>query len=152
MTLSSPSFYHNGTIPLQYTCEGDNTNPPLVIRDVPKGAKSLILILEDPDAPHKTWTHWLLYNIPPGTTHIPENEIPSEALEGLANGGTFGYEGPCPPSGTHHYIFTLYAIDIILAIKPNAVNKQTLLSQMNGHIIDRAELVGLYVLQKRVQA
>lgn len=108
MTLTSPAFANNGPIPAKYTCDGANVSPPLAIAGVPSGAKSLALTVEDPDAPGGTFTHWLAWNIAPSTTSIGEGQhIGTEEQNGF---GKPGYGGPCPPSGLHHYVFTLYAM------------------------------------------
>jgi len=108
MTLSSPAFPNNGAIPSKYTCDGANVSPPLTIGDVPSGTKSLALTVDDPDAPGGTFTHWLVWKIPPTTTSIGEGE--HIGTEEKSSFGKPGYGGPCPPSGLHHYVFTLYAL------------------------------------------
>lgn len=149
MKVSSPAFADNELIPKQYTCEGPNMNPPLLFEDVPEGTKSFVLIVEDPDAPNGTWVHWLVYDIPPTSMGVKENSLPQGGMEGLANGGTKGYEGPCPPSGTHRYTFQLYALDTILqtAEVPDTKKVREL---MERHILDKAELVGIYHEAKRL--
>jgi len=108
MTLSSPAFANNGAIPAKYTCDGANVSPPLMIAGVPADAKSLALTVEDPDAPGGTFTHWLVWKVPPSTTAIVEGQhVGTEEKNGF---GKPGYGGPCPPSGLHHYVFTLYAM------------------------------------------
>jgi Raf kinase inhibitor-like YbhB/YbcL family protein len=108
MTLSSPAFANNGAIPAKYTCDGANVSPPLIIAGVPSAAKSLALSVEDPDAPGGTFTHWLVWKIPPSTMAITEGQhVGTEEQNGF---GKPGYGGPCPPSGLHHYVFTLYAM------------------------------------------
>src|SRR3990172_6846882 len=102
MKIKSSAFEENQLIPEIYTCEGDNINPPLEISGVPANAKSLALIMDDPDAPRGTFTHWLMWNIPPDTTKIQENDWVEGVEQGLNDGGELGYLGPCPPSGTHH--------------------------------------------------
>ena len=108
MKLTSAAFDQNQPIPAQYTCDGVNHNPPLTFSEVPEGAQSLVLVVEDPDAPAKVFTHWLVYNIPPSTRHIREHEAPPQSTEGRSDFGTRGYGGPCPPSGTHRYVFQLF--------------------------------------------
>jgi hypothetical protein len=108
MTLSSPAFANNAAIPAKYTCDGANVSPPLAISGVPSGAKSLALTVEDPDAPNGTFTHWLAWNLPSSTTSIGEGQ--HVGTEGQNGFGKTGYGGPCPPSGLHHYVFTLYAM------------------------------------------
>jgi hypothetical protein len=143
MIITSPSFQHNDSIPPKYTCDGENVNPLLEIKNVPSGAKSLALIVDDPDAPMGTWVHWTIWNINPDTTQIPEGSVPTGVTEGQTSFGKPGYGGPCPPSGTHRYFFKLYALDMILALSPQA-DKAELLEAMEGHILDKAELIGLY--------
>lgn len=143
MQISSPAFTHNSDIPALYTCDGADRSPPLQISSVPSGAKSLVLIHDDPDAPMGTWVHWLLWNIDPKTEEIPEDSVPPGAVEGTTSWGKTGYGGPCPPSGTHRYFFKLYALDTLLALPPNA-GKEKLEAAMQGHILAQGELVGLY--------
>ncbi len=143
MKLESPAFENNGFIPKKYTCDGQDFSPPLLISEVPKSAKSLVLIVDDPDAPMGTFTHWTVWNIPPNTTEFQENSLPQGAIEGLTSWGKTGWQGPCPPSGQHRYFFKLFALDQVLELKAGASLSQ-LKSAMEGHIIDRAELVGLY--------
>lgn len=142
LTLKSSAFEHNGFIPRKYTCQGEDINPPLIISGVSPEAKSLVLIMDDPDAPMGTWIHWTVWNIPPTTPEIGENSKP-EGIEGVTSFGKPGYGGPCPPSGTHRYFFKLYALDITLDL-PTSAKKEDLEKTMAGHILDRAELVGLY--------
>jgi Raf kinase inhibitor-like YbhB/YbcL family protein len=143
MKLTSPAFEHNQIIPAAYTCDGANHHPPLTFSQVPEETQSLALIVEDPDAPRKVFTHWLLYDLPPSTQHIPEDNIPLQGADGINDFGTRGYRGPCPPSGTHHYVFQLFALDTKLGLPPGAL-KEDVLAKMKGHILARAELVGTY--------
>src|SRR3990172_4411996 len=143
MKLSSSAFTHNQTIPAKYTCDGENVNPPLTITDVLTDSKSLTLIVDDPDAPAGTWVHWTVWNISPDTKQIAENSVPSNAIQGKTSFGNSGYGGPCPPSGTHRYFFKLYALDTTLSLGQNAT-KQDLEKAFVGHILDQAELIGLY--------
>ena len=143
MKITSSVFTHNSKILSKYTCDGENVNPPLQFLDVPKNAKSLVLIVDDPDAPSKTWVHWVVYNIDPKTTKVDENSIPQDSIEGMTDFGKPGYGGPCPPSGVHRYFFKLYALDTILDLPQNAT-KQMVEQKMQGHIIDQTELIGLY--------
>jgi Raf kinase inhibitor-like YbhB/YbcL family protein len=121
MTLSSPAFQQNGHIPLKYTCEGEDVSPPLAWEGVPDGAKSLVLIIDDPDAPDPrapkmVWVHWVVYNIPPDTESLPESasktRLPQGASLGLNDFKKTGYGGPCPPVGRHRYFHKLYALNI----------------------------------------
>ena len=146
MRIASPAFQNNQTIPAKYTCDADNVNPPLIFSEVPQGTKSLALIVDDPDAPAGTWVHWLVWNIDPAVRQIAENSVPAGAVEGVTSFGTAGYGGPCPPSGTHRYFFKAYALDSMLELDGKA-DKEKLLAAMKGHILDQAELVGLYKRQ-----
>lgn len=147
MKITSQAFLDNQNIPVKYTCDGDSINPPLEFTDVPKTAKSLALIMEDPDAPNGTWFHWLVWNISPDVSHIAENSVPAGAVQGQGSSGQNVYGGPCPPSGTHHYIFTLYALDTKLTI-PSYSTADKLQQAMQGHIISQAQLTGLYSRSK----
>ncbi len=141
--LSSTAFRHNELIPAQYTCDGRDVNPPLRIDHVPAGAKSLALIVDDPDAPRGTWVHWVLWNISPDTKEIGEHAVPAGAFQGTNDFRKKAYGGPCPPSGTHRYFFKLYALDTILSLGPGA-DKAGLEKAMKGHILGHTELIGLY--------
>ena len=152
MVLESPAFQAGGTIPTAYTCDGSNISPPLHWANIPAGAKSLVLIVDDPDAPDPaapkaTWVHWLLYGIPPRAEGLPQGAaspaLPSGTRAGLNDWQRTAYGGPCPPIGRHRYFFKLYALDITLPDlgKPS---KAGLEGAMEGHVIERAELVGLY--------
>ena len=143
MKITSSAFEHNAKIPSKYTCDGENVNPPLQFLEVPENAKSLVLIVDDPDAPSKAWVHWVVYNINPQTTEVKENSVPDGGIEGMTDFGRPGYGGPCPPSGTHRYFFKLYALHSVLDLPQNAT-KQMVEQKMQGHIIDKTELVGLY--------
>jgi len=155
MTITSPSFKNDETVPSNYTCDGVNVNPELHVADVPPGTKSLALIVDDPDAPASpktasrggpgsTWTHWTLWNIDPATTVIPESGKPPQAMEGRTSFGTSGYGGPCPPAGKpHHYHFKLFALDVMLDL-PAGADVHALETAIDGHLISTAELIGLY--------
>jgi Raf kinase inhibitor-like YbhB/YbcL family protein len=140
MKLTSPEFEHNQFIPRKFTCEGDDVNPALIIEDVPKEAKSLALIIDDPDASMGTWVHWVVFDIPV-KNRIEENNIPGK--QGINNAGHKNYHGPCPPSGVHRYFFKLYALDTLLNLK-EGISKGGLEKAMQGHILAEAELIGLY--------
>lgn len=140
MRLTSREFKHNEFIPKKFTCEGEDVNPALIIEGIPAGAKSLALIVDDPDAPMGTWVHWVVYNMPV-ISRIDEDSIPGE--QGMNDFGRGDYGGPCPPTGTHHYFFKIYALDADLNLKAG-LNKQALEKAMQGHIADKTELVGLY--------
>jgi len=150
MQLRSTAFQTGGAIPTRFTCEGDDISPDLSWRDAPPETKSFVLILHDPDAPRAGgFTHWVVYNIPAGTSHIEEN-IPRQAtVEGLGvqgknDCGEIGYMGPCPPSGTHRYFARLFAVDRELDLKPGLYHRDVY-SEMQGHIVEQAELMGTYV-------
>lgn len=144
MILTSPSFENNGFIPSKFTCDGGDINPELHIQNVPGGTKSLALVMDDPDAPGRTFTHWLVWNINPETTLIKEESSASESSEGATDFDRVGYGGPCPPSGVpHRYFFKLYALDVILELRAGAI-KNELEKEINKHLIAKAELVGLY--------
>ncbi|MFA5355912.1 MAG: YbhB/YbcL family Raf kinase inhibitor-like protein [Candidatus Omnitrophota bacterium] len=140
MRLTSPAFNDQGVIPVKFTCEGEDINPAFIIEDIPRSAKSLALIVDDPDATTGTWVHWVVYNIPP-LPRIDEDSIPGE--QGINSAGGKDYHGPCPPSGSHRYFFKAYALDAQLDLKPG-LNKQELEKAIAGHIIQKAELMGLY--------
>lgn len=140
MKLSSPDFDPNQLIPVQFTCQGKDISPALEIADMPKGTKSLALIVDDPDAPMGTWVHWVAFDIEPRSM-IKQGEIPG--IQGINGSHQLGYEGPCPPSGTHRYFFKIYALDSMLGLN-SGITKAELLRAMEGHILDQAELVGLY--------
>lgn len=143
MILTSPSFENDGMIPKKFTCDGGNMNPELHIQYVPEGAKSLALIVHDPDAPIAGgFTHWVVWNIAPTTTLIKEESVPPGSVEG-SNTQSGGYMGPCPHSGTHHYEFRLYALDTTIDI-PGESGKTELEAAMRGHMLEEAKLVGLY--------
>jgi len=143
MKLTSSAFTSNTNLPAKYTCDGQGINPPLLISEVPTNAQSLALISDDPDAPSGTFVHWLVWNIDPKTTEIKENSVPVGSNLGKTSAGRTGYIAPCPPSGTHRYTFKLYALDIKLDLTPNA-GKDNLDKTMQGHILDSAEIIGLY--------
>ena len=140
MRLSSPVFEDNAFIPAKFTCKGQSINPPLIIQDIPKEAKSLVLIMDDPDAPSGTFVHWVVYDIPV-TKRIDENSIPGK--QGVNTTGKLDYLGPCPPTGVHRYFFKIYALDKMLNLD-EGISKSDLEKAMPPHILDRAELVGLY--------
>ncbi len=143
LKLTSPAFKHNGLIPSKYTCDGSDINPSLTIAGAPPGAKSLALIVDDPDAPAGTWVHWVIWNISPKTAEIGEDAVPSGATQGTNDFRRRGYGGPCPPSGTHRYFFKLYALDTVLDLG-GSTTKAALERAMKGHIMEQTEMVGLY--------
>lgn len=146
MKLTSPAFANNTLIPAKYTCDGEGIHPPLSFYNVPGQTQSLALIVDDPDAPGGTFVHWVVFHILPATTKLYENSLPQDAIEGTGSTGSSDYTPPCPPSGTHRYIFTLYAIDI-LPPGDEQTTKDQLLQSMQGHILDSAQLIGLYKKQ-----
>ncbi|MBD3360547.1 YbhB/YbcL family Raf kinase inhibitor-like protein [Candidatus Peregrinibacteria bacterium] len=143
MEITSTAFNNNENIPSKYTCDGQDINPPLQISGTPENAKSLVLIVDDPDAPAGTWIHWTVWNIDPKIIEIPENSVPAGAVEGETSFENTGYGGPCPPSGTHRYFFKLYALDIMLDLDQNA-KSDDIYQVMEGHTVDSAELIGLF--------
>lgn len=145
LAIQSPAFVHEMPIPKKYTCQGEDINPPLNIEGIPKGTKSLVLIMDDPDAPHGTWDHWIVWNLPP-QEEIPENSVPGGAVQGKNSWGRNDYGGPCPPSGTHRYYFKLYALDDKLNL-PRSAAKKDVEAAMSGHILSQAVLMGTYKKQ-----
>jgi Raf kinase inhibitor-like YbhB/YbcL family protein len=146
MQLLCPEFGNEKFIPKKFTSQGADVNPTLVIGDIPAGTKSLALIVDDPDAPGGTWVHWVVYNIPV-IEQIDEGSSPGE--QGMNDFGKKDYGGPSPPSGTHRYFFKLYALDTRLALG-EGVDKEALEAAMEGHSIDKAELIGLYKRSSRL--
>ncbi|HVN43353.1 MAG TPA: YbhB/YbcL family Raf kinase inhibitor-like protein [Steroidobacteraceae bacterium] len=151
-TIESPAFPPDGPIPAVYTCEGRDRSPPLGWHGVPAGTRSLVLIVDDPDAPdpnapRMTWVHWVLANLPPDSRGLPEGvpaaQLPKGTLEGLNDWKRTGYGGPCPPIGRHRYVHKLYALDSVLAglVHPT---KAELERAMQGHVLARTELIGTY--------
>jgi len=148
LQLKSAVFREGAAIPRQYTCKGQNVNPPLTIFNVPHKAQSLALILHDPDAPSGDFLHWLVWDIPPGTESIAVNDVPIGAIQGRNGAGENGYMGPCPPkgSGTHRYIFDFYALDTTVDL-PSGSTRDQLNAAMKGHIIDKSTLVGVFAAE-----
>ncbi|MFA4872363.1 MAG: YbhB/YbcL family Raf kinase inhibitor-like protein [Patescibacteria group bacterium] len=143
MKLSCPAFQHEGMVPPQYTCDGMDVNPPFTIEGVPEQARSLALVVDDPDAPGGDWVHWTMWNIDPSTSRIEGNTVPVGAVEGMTDFGRSGWGGPCPPSGTHRYQFKLYALDAMLSLG-NTAKKRDLEEAMKGHVLAQAVLAGKY--------
>jgi len=146
MTLKSSAFGENDPIPSRFTCDGENVNPFLEIKGAPRDAKSLALIVDDPDATNgKTWNHWLLWNIDPHTQYISEGSLPQGAVEGTTSFGAVRYGGPCPPRGNpaHRYQFKLYALDTTLELPEGALKSQVL-TAIQGHVMAEAVLTGRY--------
>lgn len=142
MTISSDAFSNGQEIPVQNTADGENISPSLYFDSPPFGTKSLTLVMKDADS-ENNWIHWLVYNIPPETTNVAEGEIPTGGTQGLANGGTYGYEGPNQQyfSGIHYYVFTLYALDTVLDVSKSST-WQDIEGEVTAHSLDTAELVG----------
>ncbi len=143
MKITSDAFLEGELIPTKYTCDGENINPPLIFSDVPDEAVTLALIMDDPDAPAGTWVHWIVWNITSSQKGIEEGEVPKGSMEGGTDFGRPGYGGPCPHLGTHRYFFKLSALDTKLAL-PKESTKKDLEAAMAGHVIEQAELMGIY--------
>ena len=146
LKLTSPEFENNSKIPSKFTCDGQNTNPPLKISGTHPAAKSLVLIVDDPDAVKpagKVWDHWVLWNIDPTIKEIKENSVPSGSVQGKNGSGKSQYQGPCPPDAEHRYFFKLYALGTTLNLKEGST-KSDVENAMNGHILEKAELIGKY--------
>ena len=143
MQIFSPAFDNNQEIPEKYTCDGEEINPPLLFEDILDDTASLALVVSDPDAPQGTFTHWIVFNIDPEVRDIDEAEVPEGAMLGRNSAGKLDYVGPCPPSGIHHYIFRLYALDELLDL-PEGTLHEEIIDAMEGHILETAKLVGLY--------
>ncbi len=143
LKITSPAFGHEGMIPKKYSCQGDDINPELIIEGIPEGTKSLVLIMDDPDAPIGTWDHWVVWNIDSSISNIEENSIPKEGIIGRNSWNRNDYGGPCPPSGTHRYYFKLYALDTKLTLEEKS-NKKTVEKAIKDHVIEQAVLMGKY--------
>jgi len=141
--ITSQTFSNNNFIPKKHTCDGEDFNPPLTIIETPTNAKSLTLIVDDPDAPAGTWVHWVVFNMDPATKEIGENSAPAGAILGKNDFGKLEYGGPCPPSDTHRYFFKIYALDTTLNL-PEGTTKAEVEKAMEGHVLDREELIGPY--------
>lgn len=143
LEVSSSTFAAGGDIPTQYSCKGEDMNPPLEIHGVPSAAKSLALIVDDPDAPGGLFTHWIVWNIAPSTLGIAQKSVPNGGVEGTNDFGKKGYGGPCPPSGTHRYVFHVFALDQKLDLHAGA-RRAALEKAIAGHIVARGELTGRF--------
>ena len=143
ISISSPAFQAGSDIPAKFTCNGTNISPEIQIRGVPNEAKSLVLIVDDPDAPRGLFTHWIVWNIDPKTTRVAENSAPAGAVQGTNDFGKRSYGGPCPPSGTHRYFFKIFALDTKLDLKPSA-RRAELDAAMRGHVLAQGELMARY--------
>ena len=146
MKITSPAFQQGGNIPSKFSCDGGNTNPPLQLSDVPSGAKSLVLIVDDSDAPGGSFTHWAVWNVSPQTTAIAEGSTP-KGVQGTNDFGKSGYGAPCPPSGAHRYYFKIFALDRQLDLSSGARRGQ-LDAAMKGHVVAEGELMGRYSRKK----
>ena len=140
LLITSSAFENNSRIPKKHTCDGKDVNPPLHIEGVPKKTKSLVLIVDDPDAPMGTWEHWNMWNIPP-TNKIKEDSV--VGVEGINDFAKHSYGGPCPPSGVHRYFFKVYALDVQLSLRVHS-SKKDIVKAIVGHVLAKGELVGLY--------
>lgn len=143
LKLTSPVFENNSPLPPRYTCDRENINPPLSIRNVPQGTKSLALLLDDQDAPRGSYVHWIVWNIDPETKDIKEDSVPENAVEGTNDFKKRNYGGPCPPTRAHRYVFKLYALDIRLSLE-NSSTKAALEKAMKGHILAQTQLLTSY--------
>ena len=151
MNITSSAFAHNGSMPALFTCEGKNISPPLAWNGIPEGAKSLVLMVDDPDAPdpaapRRIWVHWLLYNLPANCAGLPDAvaTLPAGTKEGLNDWQRTGYGGPCPPIGRHRYFHKLYALDCVLPDDLGTPTQKALVQAMQGHIMAEAQLIGTY--------
>jgi hypothetical protein len=140
MEITSPAFQNDQLMPSKFTCEGENINPALTIENIPEGSKSLALIIDDPDAVSGTFVHWVVFDIPV-ISKIEEDSVPGK--QGNNSAGRSQYHGPCPPSGTHRYFFKIYALDTMLNLEEGTTKAQ-LEKAIQAHVLDKAELVGLY--------
>jgi hypothetical protein len=141
LTIKSPAFENGKLIPKKYSCDGEDINPPLTVEGTPEEAKTLVLTVDDPDAPNGTFDHWIVWNIPASTIRIAENSVPGK--EGVNGFRKTGYNGPCPPSGTHRYFFKVYALNTELSLGSGS-KKKDVEKAMQGHILAKGELLGLY--------
>jgi Raf kinase inhibitor-like YbhB/YbcL family protein len=146
MKITSSAFQEGGNIPSKFTCDGGDSSPPLQIAEIPSGAKSLVLVVDDPDAPSGLFTHWIVWNISPQTNAIAEGSAP-KGVQGTSDFGKSGYGGPCPPSGTHRYYFKIFALDRELHL-PSGAKRNHLDAAMRGHVVAQGELMGRYSKRK----
>jgi Raf kinase inhibitor-like YbhB/YbcL family protein len=146
MTIKNNTFSNKEPMPLKYTCDAENISPPLDFNGVPYGTKSLVLIMEDLDSSPKNFTHWVMFNIDPYSNGIGENYISDSVAIGKNDFGNINYSGPCPPTGTHRYVFKLFAINTILVL-PRGSTKEQVLTNIKGHVVDEAETTGTYKKQ-----
>jgi len=141
--ISTPAFASGKSIPVRYAYRGQNISPEVRIGTVPANARSLVLIVDDPDSPSGLWTHWLVWNLPVNTTSIPEGKLPAGAIQGKNSFGHVRYDGPAPPSGTHHYYFHLHALDTTLSL-PAGSSRDALVEAMKGHVVGYGLTIGVY--------
>lgn len=152
MEMRSPAFFIGSPIPTKYTCDGDDISPPLQWEAPPKGTQSFALIVEDPDAPNQTFTHWVVYNLPAECRELPENAaqdsfyMPKGMVQGQNDFNKLGFGGPCPPNGTHRYFFKILALDCLLDL-PEGATKADLKEAIANHVLDSAEVMGRYTRQ-----
>lgn len=143
MELTSPVMVNGGRIPKEYTGEGDDISPPLQIKNIPPETKSLVLIVDDPDAPSGIFTHWIVFDIDPNARTFERGKVPETSRLGKNDFGRLEYGGPKPPSGEHRYFFNVYALDTVLGI-PEGAEREKIEKAMNGHVIDRTKFMGRY--------
>lgn len=151
MQITSSVFQNMEPLDTKYAKDGENINPPLTFSEIPENAQSMALIVEDPDAVSGTFTHWIVYNMSPGTLQIVEGELPISGIEGANDTGELGYYGPQPPAGTgiHRYFFKLYALDMELEVDdPKHVNRNHLHELMEGHIVEQTEIIGTFAAKE----
>lgn len=149
MQITSTNFDQNEPLPEKYSAYGENINPLLTFSEIPDNTASLLLIVDDPDAPNGLFTHWIVYNMSPATLQIIEGEIPLSGIEGVNDTGKKGYFGPKPPSGTHRYFFRLFALDISLEFPDIIeVNREEIDQAIDGHVIEKTELIGTYTKEE----
>ena len=153
MEIKSSSFQEGDMIPAKYTCDGQNISPPLAWNGAPADTKSFAVICDDPDAPAGTWVHWVIFDIPASINGLPESVPRRDEVPGLGKSGKntsqhYGYDGPCPPGGTHRYYFKLYALDALLNLNAG-LSKEALLKTMKGHVLAEAQVMGRYKRQGR---
>jgi Raf kinase inhibitor-like YbhB/YbcL family protein len=151
ITITSPAFEPGAEIPAKYTCDGEDSSPPLEWADPPEGTQSFALIVDDPDAPIRIWVHWVVYNLPSESRSLPDSasrakgktfNLPEGAVQGKSSFNRTDYGGPCPPGGQHRYVFHLYALDTVLGSE--TMDKAALIKAMQGHILAQGELMGVF--------
>lgn len=143
LIVTSPAFAKNSLIPARFTCDGENVNPPLSIGNIPLFAETIVLIVEDPDAPLGTWDHWIVWDIPAKSKNIEIRENTSPGIQGINDFNNHKYGGPCPPTGKHRYFFKAYAIDTVLDLSADS-KKAEVMDAIKGHVIAEGQVIGLY--------